>query len=66
MGVRRAEYGSRPRVTRNAMIGERMSDKFINKIHHYSGKIVLKAAIKIAKLIFLTLELVLYFHPVYH
>ena len=28
----------------------------INKIHHYSGKIVLKSAIKIAKLIFLTLE----------
>ena len=52
VGVRRAEYGSRHGVTRHAMTGERMSDNIINKIHHYSGKIVLKSAIKIAKLIF--------------
>ena len=52
VGVRRAEYGSRQGVTQNAMTGERMSDNIINKIHHYSGKIVLKSAIKIAKLIF--------------
>lgn len=53
---REQNYGSRHGVTNNAVVGERMSDSIINKIHHYSGKIVLKSAIKIAKLIFLTLE----------
>ena len=57
---REQNYESRHGVTDNAMIGERMSDSIINKIHHYSGKMVLKLAIKLAKLIFLTLELLLY------
>ena len=59
-------YKRRHGVVSNAMIEESMSDCIVNKIHHYSGKIVLKSAIKIAKLIFLTLELVLYLHPAYH
>lgn len=36
----------------NATIGERMNDSIINKIQHYSGKMVLKWAIKMAKSIF--------------
>lgn len=39
VGVRRAEYGSRHGVTRNAMIGERMSDNIINKIIIIQGKL---------------------------
>ena len=44
-------------VVSNAMIGERMNDSIINKIHHYSGKMVLKSAIKLAKLIFFNIRI---------
>ena len=57
---REQNYERRHGVVNNAMIGERMNDSIINKNHHYSGKMVLKMAMKLAKLIFLTLELLLY------